>query len=55
VDGVDVAVLPILLGGGIPLLPPPGPRLVLTLRAHRVYPKTGTAFLEYDVAKAGHR
>ena len=49
VDGVDVAVIPILLGGGIPLLPTPGPRLPLRLRAHRVYPKTGTLFLEYDV------
>ncbi len=49
VDGVDVAVLPILLGGGFPLLPQPGPRLSLQLRNHRVYPKTGTVFLEYDV------
>lgn len=49
VDGVDVAVLPILLGGGLALLPPPAPRVALRLRAHRVYPKTGTVFLEYDV------
>ena len=52
VDGVDVAILPILLGGGLPLLPAPGPRLPLTLRAQRVYPKTGTLFLEYDVVRA---
>lgn len=51
VDGVDVAVIPILLGGGLPLLPQPGPRLNLTLRTHRVYPKTGTVFLEYDVTR----
>jgi len=50
VDGIDVAVVPVLLGGGIPLLPPSGPRLSLRLRAHRVYPRTGTVFLEYDVA-----
>jgi dihydrofolate reductase len=49
VDGVDVAILPILLGGGIPLLPTPGPRVPLRLRAHRLYAKTGTLFLEYDV------
>jgi dihydrofolate reductase len=49
VDGVDVAVIPILLGGGIPLLPSPGPRLSLRLRAHRLYTATGTLFLQYDV------
>jgi dihydrofolate reductase len=49
VDVVEVAVLPILLGGGVPLLPSPGPRLPLRLRARRVYPTTGTVFLEYDV------
>jgi dihydrofolate reductase len=53
VDGVDVAVIPILLGGGLPLLAPPAPRLPLTLRAHKLYPKTGTLFLEYDVARDG--
>ena len=52
VDGVDVAILPILLGGGIPLLPPPASRLPLQLRAHRLYPKTGTLVLEYDVGRS---
>jgi dihydrofolate reductase len=50
VDGVDVAIIPILLGGGISLLPAPGPRLSLQLRTHRLYTKTGTLFLEYDVS-----
>jgi dihydrofolate reductase len=50
VDGFDVAVIPVLLGGGLPLLPSPGPRLDLKLRAHRLYSTTGTLFLEYDVA-----
>ena len=49
VDGVDVAVIPIVLGGGIPLLPAPGPRLPLRLRTHRLYAATGTLMLEYDV------
>jgi dihydrofolate reductase len=49
IDGVDVAVIPILLGGGLPLLPSPGPRLRLALRSHRLYAGTGTMFLEYDV------
>lgn len=49
VDRVEVAVIPVLLGGGVPLLPAPAPRASLTLRAHRVYEKTGTVSLEYDV------
>lgn len=52
VDGVEVAVVPVLLGGGIPLLPPLGQRIRLTLRAHRVYEKTGTVLLDYDVKPA---
>jgi dihydrofolate reductase len=51
VDGVDVAVIPVMLGGGIPLLPAPGPRMSLHLRSHRLYDKTGTLFLEYDVCR----
>lgn len=49
VDGVDVAIIPILLGGGLPLLPPPAPRLELRLRAERLYKQTGTLFVEYDI------
>ena len=51
VDGVDVAVIPILLGGGLSLLPAPGPRIGLRLRSHRLYAGTGTLFLEYDVRR----
>ena len=51
VDGVDVAIIPILLGGGVPLLPSPGPRLNLQLQNHRVYSATGTTILEYDVRR----
>src|SRR5688572_26607419 len=49
VDGVDVAVIPILLGGGMPMLPTPARRMSLQLRSHRLYAATGTLFLEYDV------
>ena len=49
VDAVEVSVIPVLLGGGIPFLPPPSERAVLTLRTHRVYAKTGTIGLEYDI------
>lgn len=49
VDGVEVAVIPVLLGGGIPLFPPPGPRMTLQLTQHVVYPKSGVVALTYDV------
>jgi dihydrofolate reductase len=49
VDGIDVAVVPVLLGGGIPLVPAIAPRMALHLRAHRLYASTGTLFLEYDI------
>jgi dihydrofolate reductase len=52
VDRVEVSLIPVLLGGGIPLLPPPGPRARLALRKQRVYEKTGTIGLEYDVLSA---
>jgi dihydrofolate reductase len=46
VDSVEVAVIPVLLGGGLPLLPP-AERTKLRLVGHRVYDKTGTVSLEY--------
>jgi dihydrofolate reductase len=55
VDTVEVAVIPVLLGGGIPLFPPPGPRAPLRLVKHQVYPKTGTVALEYAVERATAR
>jgi dihydrofolate reductase len=54
VDGVDLAIIPVLLGGGIPMLRP-GPRLSLRLRAHRLYAATGTMFLEYNVERPSPR
>jgi len=50
VDTVEVAVIPILLGEGIPLLPPAAKRIKLTLISHKVYKKTGIVSLVYDVA-----
>jgi dihydrofolate reductase len=49
VDQVHVSVVPVLLGGGVPLLATPSSRADLKLRTHRVYGKTGTVGLEYDV------
>ena len=51
VDGVDVAIVPVMLGAGVPLMAAPGARLALRLREHRVYPKTGIVMLEYDVVR----
>jgi dihydrofolate reductase len=48
VDTVEVAIIPVLLGEGIPLLLPPGKRAKLELTGHKVY-KTGIVSLEYAV------
>ena len=47
VDSIELAIIPVLLGGGRPLLPEPARRSKLMLTGHRVYPKTGTVSLEY--------
>ena len=49
VDSVEVAMMPVLLGGGVPLLPPPATLATLKLTHHQVYEKTGTVLLEYMV------
>ncbi len=51
VDTIEVAIIPILLGVGKPLLPM-GARAKLRLIGNRVYEKTGTVSLEYAVEKA---
>jgi dihydrofolate reductase len=52
VDALHFHVVPVLLGGGIPLLPSPADRAPLALKKHHVYPKTGTVGLEYDILPA---
>lgn len=52
VDGVGVAVVPVLLGEGIPLLPSPSARARLSLTGHCVYGKSGIVSLEYAVDRA---
>jgi dihydrofolate reductase len=49
VDTVETAIIPVVLGAGIQLLPQPGKSSKLTLTNHRVYQKTGTVLLEYAV------
>jgi dihydrofolate reductase len=51
VDTVEPAVVPVLLGDGIPMLPSPAPRARLSLSNHRLYPKSGIVLLEYTVSR----
>jgi dihydrofolate reductase len=53
VDTVEVAVIPVLLGEGVPLLPPPAKRVALKLTGHKLYAKTGIMSLEYAVQYEG--
>lgn len=54
IDTVEVSVIPVLLGGGIPLLPPPARRAKLTLTGHHVY-GSGIVRLEYAVERPADR
>ena len=51
VDAVSFSVVPVLLGRGVPMLPPPASRARLKLKTHRIYEKTGTVALEYDIVR----
>ena len=50
VDTVEVSVIPVLLGGGVPLLPPPYTPAKLRLVSHKVY-RSGRVALAYDVQR----
>jgi dihydrofolate reductase len=47
VDTLEVAVIPVLLGGGIPLLPARAEKAALKLTGHKVYGR-GIVLLEYS-------
>jgi dihydrofolate reductase len=51
VDTIEPAIIPILLGGGVPFLAVPSVRRRLRLTGQQVYP-SGMVLLEYDVEKA---
>jgi dihydrofolate reductase len=51
VDTIEVAVIPVLLGGGLPLLPTVGRRTKLQLTGSKVYKTTGIVRLEYAVER----
>jgi dihydrofolate reductase len=48
VDGIDVAIIPVLLGAGVPLLPPPYSPTKLRLLSNRIY-RSGRLSLAYEV------
>ncbi len=50
VDGVEVGLVPILLGQGLPLLPPTPRRTRLALTRTQTYP-SGIMLLSYDVVR----
>jgi dihydrofolate reductase len=52
VDTVEVAIMPVLLGGGIPLLLPSAKQTRLKLTSQKVYSKTGIVSLEYSTRQA---
>jgi dihydrofolate reductase len=49
VDTVELGVIPTMIGGGIPLLPPPAPRVKLKLTSSKVYNQTGIVSLDYAI------
>jgi len=51
VDTVEIAIMPVLIGGGIPMLPAPAEQTQLELTGHRIY-GTGRVSLEYVVKHA---
>ncbi|NMO97698.1 dihydrofolate reductase family protein [Paenibacillus lemnae] len=51
VDTVEPAIIPILLGGGVPLLAPNGVRRPLSLIGQQTYP-SGMVLMEYKVEKS---
>ena len=49
VDTVELAVIPVLLGSGLPVMPAGDSRVNLKLTKQSIYAATGTLALEYDV------
>jgi dihydrofolate reductase len=47
VDTVEIGLMPVLLGKGIPLLPPPVKTESLELVSHRIYKQSGIVMLTY--------
>jgi dihydrofolate reductase len=50
VDTVEVSIIPVLLGDGVKLLPPPALQTKLALASHRIY-RSGCVALTYEVQR----
>ncbi len=50
VDMVEVSIMPVALGNGIPLLPPPAHQARLKLVSHKIY-RSGIVSLGYEVQR----
>ena len=53
VDTLEVAIVPVLLGAGVPVVAEPATRISLELKEHKLYEKTGTVSLIYEFKKVG--
>jgi len=51
VDTVEVSLIPVLLGAGIPLMAAPYTKVGLKLMSHKVLKTTGTISLEYAIER----
>lgn len=51
VDTIEPAIIPVVLGKGIPMVPATDVRAKLELTGHRLYEKTGTWLLEYAIRR----
>lgn len=51
VDSVEVSMIPVLLGAGVPLMPGPYRPVPLTLTGHKALMATGTLMLEYTIGR----
>ena len=52
---MDVALIPVVLGEGLPLVAPGATRVELRLKDQRTYSSTGIIFLRYDVVGPASR
>ena len=51
IDTIEIAVVPVLLGGGIQMAPPPISTEKLKLTNHKVYGNSGIVLLEYVLVR----